>query len=169
MLANVKLRSRKSRSGSIGASSCNSQRTKAPKKANPPNSDTRISGSVKPRFGASIRANTGPPRPRTQSRPPTKSTRACSLVGARPRNAAGIGDGERGGRRGGKGAFERKARPPRCDGDEPTADERADHERDAGPRGPRPDRGTAFLTGEHSRDRRERGRGEEGAGDSLKP
>src|SRR5262249_8882152 len=171
MLANVKLRSRKSRSGSIGASSCNSQRTKAPKKASPPKSDTRISGSVKPRFGASIRANTGPPRPRTQSRPPTTSTRACSLVSARPGNATQISASV---------AIVNGTLIRRIDRHDPAgppgggkagqpADERADHERDAGPRRPGPDRSTTLLTGEDGRDRRKRSRGEERAGDSLEP
>ena len=51
--------------------------------------------------------------------------------------------------------------------DEPAADERADHERDARPRRPRADRGAALLAAEGRRDHGEPGRREERAGDAL--
>ena len=81
--AKEKLRLAKSRSGSIGCAARLSHSTNSPNRASPPISENRISGSLQPRCGSSMRANTGPPRPRTHSTPPRSSTRARSFPVAR--------------------------------------------------------------------------------------
>ena len=76
MFATVKLRRRKSRSGSIGWDVRRSQRTKAPSRITPPPSVPQIAGLLQPSRRCSISANAVPPRPSTQSAAPTRSTRA---------------------------------------------------------------------------------------------
>src|SRR4051794_24497132 len=81
--ANEKLRRENSPSGSIGCGVRRSHQTNVASSARPTRSGTKISGELQPRFGSSISAKTGPPSPRTQRRPPTKSTFARGACGAR--------------------------------------------------------------------------------------
>ena len=87
MLPAEKLRLRKSTSGNIGSRLRDSCTTKHTNKATPSRNGTKTAGLPQPRRGCSMSANTGPPRPRAHSSPPSTSIlRAFSRRGL----AAGI-------------------------------------------------------------------------------
>ena len=131
----------------------------------PPKNESRISGSPQPRRGSSISANTGPASPSAQSSPPTTSTLGAARAGRllarapRTRRAPPVTRAN--------GHVDEEDPAPGRVLDEPAAAERPDHERDAGPRRPRADRGAALLAAERRRDHGEPGRGEDRAGGAL--
>ena len=67
----------------MGCGARRSHQRKTPNTAMPPKNESRITGSLQPRRGSSISANTGPARPSAQSSPPITSTLARrALVGS---------------------------------------------------------------------------------------
>ena len=120
--AKEKFRRRKRPSGSIGCGVRAPRARKSPKSAIPPSSVTRISGSPKPRVGASISAKTGP----AEAEHAEIAADDVDARVARPARAARIAIAISASVAIAIGTLIRKIAAPRDRRDEPAADERAD-------------------------------------------
>ena len=143
-IAKFRLLNRSSRS--IGSRARDSYNRNAANRVRPAISEPATAGFDQPKRGCSIRANTVPPKPSTQSSAPTTSTRRCPAVrgdspsGDRLHDQPQARDYQR--------HVDDEDPPPRADTQNRPGDERPERPSDRAPRRPRADRRAALAARE---------------------